>query len=50
MEFATGAVEWGTVPDWIAGIGSVLAFAGLAYGLWWEVRQRRLDRDDAMAH
>ncbi|GGM53416.1 hypothetical protein ACFFX1_54920 [Dactylosporangium sucinum] len=47
MEFAKSAVNWGSVPDWIAGIGSVLAFAGLAFGLWWEARQRRLDRLDA---
>lgn len=47
MEFAKSAVNWGSVPDWIAGIGSVLAFAGLAWGLVAEARRRRKDEQRA---
>lgn len=46
MEIAKSAVNWGSVPDWVAAIGSVLAFGGFAVGLWWEIRRRRLDRHD----
>lgn len=40
---APGAVDWGSVPDWIAGIGSVAAFAAFAVAFLWEVRKRRDD-------
>jgi hypothetical protein len=36
-------INWGSVPDWIAAIGSVLAFTGFAIAFIWEVRKRRLD-------
>jgi hypothetical protein len=35
----------GTWPDWIAAIGSVLAFFGLVFGLWWEMRRHRKERE-----
>jgi hypothetical protein len=35
--------DWGSVPDWIAGVGSVLAFAAFAFAFLWEVRKRRQD-------
>lgn len=38
-------VDWGTFPDWLGGVGSILAFAGFGLALWREVRLRR--RDDA---
>jgi hypothetical protein len=40
-------IDWGSVPDWIAGIGSVLAFAGFAIAFIWEVRKRRQDDEQA---
>jgi hypothetical protein len=41
-------VDWGSVPDWIAGIGSVLAFAAFTVAFMWEVRKRRQgDEQDA---
>jgi hypothetical protein len=43
VEFAKSAVNWGSVPDWIAGIGSVLAFLGLVAGLLIESAKRRKD-------
>jgi len=36
-------INWGSVPDWIAGVGSALAFAGFAIAFIWEVRKRRQD-------
>jgi hypothetical protein len=36
-------VDWGSVPDWIAGVGSALAFIGFATAFVWEVRKRRQD-------
>ncbi|WP_238015432.1 hypothetical protein KZZ52_44665 [Dactylosporangium sp. AC04546] len=39
----------GTWPDWIAACGSLLAFAGVTAGLLWEIRNRRLDAQDAKA-
>ncbi|MEV4536240.1 hypothetical protein AB0J82_20845 [Asanoa sp. NPDC049518] len=32
------AVDWGSLPDWLAGIAGTI----VAGGLFWEVRQRRL--------
>lgn len=40
-------VDWGSAPDWISGVGSVLAFVGLAVGLLWEIRKRRQDDERA---
>lgn len=37
----------GTWPDWIAAVGTWLAFGGFAFGLWWEIRRRRLDDKQA---
>jgi hypothetical protein len=36
-------VNWGSVPDWIAGVGTVLAFVGFAVAFLWEVKKRRQD-------
>ncbi|RKR87010.1 hypothetical protein BDK92_1282 [Micromonospora pisi] len=49
MEYAAGGANWGSVPDWIAGVGSMLAFGGLAFGLWYEIRRARLERQDQQA-
>jgi hypothetical protein len=43
MHLLASPPNWGSVPDWIAAIGSVLAFAGFAIAFIWEVRKRRLD-------
>jgi hypothetical protein len=43
MYLAKSSVDWGSVPDWIAGIGSVLAFIGFAVAFWWEIHRRRVD-------
>jgi hypothetical protein len=57
MHLLACRINWGSVPDWIAGIGSVLAFAGFAIAFIWEVRKRRQDderatdeRRDALKH
>lgn len=42
-DFATSRIDWGSVPDWIGGVGSALAFAGFAVAFIWEVRKRRQD-------
>ena len=42
-------VDWGTVPDWVGAVGSVLAFAAIAVGLWREWRLARLARRDDQA-
>jgi hypothetical protein len=39
----SSAVSWGSVPDWVAAIGSVLAFVGFGVALLREVRLRRID-------
>ena len=36
-------MDWGSVPDWIAGVGSVLAFVAFGIAFLWEVRKRRID-------
>lgn len=43
VDIAKSAVNWGSVPDWIAGIGSLLAFAAFSIAFIWEVRKRRHD-------
>jgi hypothetical protein len=45
--FATSRIDWGSVPDWIGGVGSALAFAGFAIAFIWEVRKRRQDDEQA---
>jgi hypothetical protein len=44
VELAKSALNWGSVPDWIAGLGSVLAFAAITFSLWREARLRRADQ------
>ncbi|MFG2986358.1 hypothetical protein ACGFYQ_34755 [Streptomyces sp. NPDC048258] len=41
------AVDYGTVPDWIAGVGSAVATVLLAVGLLREIRLRRIDGERA---
>src|SRR4051794_14345344 len=41
--YASSDVDWGSVPDWVGAIGTVLAFVGFGVAFWWEVRLRRLD-------
>lgn len=36
------AVDWGSVPDWIAGVGSVIAMLLAVGGLLYEMHNRRL--------
>jgi hypothetical protein len=41
------SADWGNVPQWVSGVGSVLAFSlALALGLRQESRRRRDQRDD----
>ena len=47
MSLLASRVNWGSVPDWIAGLGSVLAFAGFAIAFIWEIRKRRHDDEQA---
>jgi hypothetical protein len=46
---AKTVVNWGSVPDWIAAIGTVLAFAGFSIALIWEIRKRRYDDEQLAA-
>jgi hypothetical protein len=34
--------NWGSVPDWIAGVGTTLAFAAAVFVFWYETRDRSL--------
>jgi hypothetical protein len=34
--------NWGSVPDWIAGVGTTLAFGVAAFVFWYETRDRSL--------
>ncbi|BEL04125.1 hypothetical protein Q0Z83_023160 [Actinoplanes sichuanensis] len=43
------AVDWGSVPDWIAGIGSVFATLLAVSGLLYEMHKRRLTEARAAA-
>ncbi|MEV2241091.1 hypothetical protein [Micromonospora sp. NPDC049891] len=43
------AVNWGSVPDWIAGIGSVIATLLAVSGLLYEMHKRRLAEAEAAA-
>jgi hypothetical protein len=43
------AVNWGSVPDWIAGIGSVIATLLAVTGLLYEMKRRRLSEAEATA-
>jgi hypothetical protein len=36
-------IDWGSVPDWIAGVGSLLAFLAFGVAFVWETRKRRED-------
>lgn len=48
MHWIASGINWGSVPDWIAGVGSVLAFGGFAVALIREIKLRRRD-DKAVA-
>jgi hypothetical protein len=41
-------VDWGTVPEWIAGIGSLIAFGALLVAVW-EWRSGQVERRDREA-
>jgi hypothetical protein len=43
------AVDWGSVPDWIAGIGSVIATLLAVTGLLYEMRKRRIAEAETTA-
>jgi len=43
------AVNWGSVPDWIAGVGSVMAMLLAISGLLYEMHKRRLSDAEAAA-
>jgi hypothetical protein len=43
------AVNWGSVPDWIAGVGSVMAMLLAISGLLYEMHKRRLSEAEAAA-
>ncbi|MEU4160762.1 hypothetical protein [Actinoplanes sp. NPDC026670] len=46
---SVAAVDWGSVPDWIAGVGSVIATLLAVSGLLYEMRKRRLNEARADA-
>ena len=46
---AAAAVDWGSVPDWIAAIGSVIATLLAITGLLYEMHKRRLAEAEATA-
>ncbi|WP_020525171.1 hypothetical protein [Catelliglobosispora koreensis] len=39
----SGGVDFGSVPDWIAAIGTVLSFLAVGVGLLYEMHKRRAD-------
>ncbi|MCV7251609.1 hypothetical protein H7J86_05490 [Mycobacterium hackensackense] len=41
--------NWGSVPDWIAGVGTTLAFAIAAYVFWYETRARNFSERRSQA-
>jgi len=41
-------VDWGSVPEWIGGVGTTLAFGGAVVTLALELRHRRRERADAL--
>ena len=45
----SAAVNWGSAPDWIAGVGSVIATLLAVIGLLYEVRKRRIADADTKA-
>ena len=47
MRFA--AVNWGSVPDWIAAVGSVIAMLLAVSGLLYEMHKRRLTEAETAA-
>ena len=47
MRFA--AVNWGSVPDWIAAVGSVIAMLLAVSGLLYEMHKRRLTEAETVA-
>ena len=47
MRFA--AVHWGSVPDWIAAVGSVIAMLLAVSGLLYEMHKRRLTEAETVA-
>lgn len=47
MEFAKSAVDWGTVPAWVAAVGTASATILVSVGLLREIKRRRLDDEKA---
>lgn len=42
-------LSWGTVPDWVAAVGGLLAFGGLVWTLGRDLRNRRADARESAA-
>lgn len=49
MDLAKNPINWGSIPDWIAGIGSVLAFAAIVWTLMRDNRRRHEDNERFLA-
>ncbi|MEV0458346.1 hypothetical protein [Catellatospora methionotrophica] len=43
MSNAYMATDWGSIPDWIGGVGTAISLFVVSSGLIWEMRRRRLD-------
>lgn len=49
MGLAKSAVDWGSVPDWVAAVGGAISLFVVVIGLLYEIRRRRLDDERAAA-